>query len=126
MLHRILLPILLACAAPSTLASAAEAPPLFVVHFATGPGWVAGMAPAEQAGFADHSANLQRLRKAGRIVFGARYEDVGLVFLRADSLEAARAELDADPGVVAGIFTYTLAPMRVFYPWQEAAPPPRP
>jgi hypothetical protein len=36
----------------------------------------------------------------------------------AAALDAAKALIDADPGVTSGIFTYRIAPLRVFYPWQ--------
>lgn len=104
-----------------TMTAAAEAPkaPLFVVHFETGPAWNKALGPAEQTGFKGHSANLNQLRKNGAIAFGARYEQFGMIFLKAESVEAARLLLDADPGVKAGIFVYRVAPMNVFYPWQD-------
>ena len=99
-------------------AAAQTSPPLFVVHFETGPSWNKSLAPSEQPSFGEHSANLNRLRKEGAIVFGARYGDLGMIFLKADTLEVATALLDADPGVRSGIFAYRIAPLRVFYPWQ--------
>ena len=47
---------------------------------------------------------------------GARYADKGMIVLRAASEAAARAEIEADPGVVAGIFTFDVNELRVFYP----------
>ena len=41
-----------------------------------------------------------------------------MIFLKADTLDAATALLDADPGVRSGLFAYRIAPLRVFYPWQ--------
>jgi uncharacterized protein YciI len=93
-------------------------PALFIVNFETGPSWDKSRPPAEQPGFREHSANLNRLRKESRIVFGARYAEIGMIFLKADSLQAATAAIDADPGVRAGIFIYRIAPLNVFYPWQ--------
>lgn len=93
-------------------------PPLFVVHFQTGPAWVASAAPAEQPAFKEHSANLSRLRKEGIIAFGARYGEFGMIFVKADSLDAAKAIIDADPGVRAGTFVYRIDELSVFYPWQ--------
>jgi uncharacterized protein YciI len=87
----------------------------FLVVFSLGPGWVAGKPPAEQPSFREHGQNLKRLRDAERIVLGARYADKGMIVLRADSEAAARAELEADPGVKAGIFTFELNELRVFY-----------
>ena len=51
-------------------------------------------------------------------MFGARYGDIGMIFLKADTLDAAKALMDADAGVRSGIFLYRIAPLRVFYPWQ--------
>ncbi|HEY7674616.1 MAG TPA: YciI family protein [Burkholderiales bacterium] len=100
-------------------ATAQEAPALFIVHFETGPAWDKSLDPSVQRGFAEHSANMNRLRKEGAISFGARYGDYGLIILKSASMDAAKAILDADPGVQAGIFIYRVAPLSVFYPWQE-------
>ncbi|MEO8187414.1 MAG: hypothetical protein ABI580_08660 [Burkholderiaceae bacterium] len=104
----------------SAATGAAETVPasLFVVHFETGPSWNKSLAPAEQPSFREHSANLNRLRKDGVIMFGARYGDLGMIFLKTDTLDAAKALMDADPGLRSGIFAYRIAPLRVFYPWQ--------
>ena len=99
-------------------AAAQTSPPLFVVHFETGPAWNKTVAPFEQPSFREHSANLNQLRKEGAIVFGARYGDLGMIFLKAETLEVATALLDTDPGVRSGLFAYRIAPLRVFYPWQ--------
>jgi uncharacterized protein YciI len=87
----------------------------FLVVFSLGPQWVAGKPPGEQSSFREHGQNLKRLREAGRIVLGARYADKGMIVLRAESEAAARAELEADPGVRSGIFTFDLNELRVFY-----------
>lgn len=112
----------LALALPAFATAAETAPmtpsPLFVVHFETGPSWNKSLAPSDQPGFREHSANLNRLRKEGTIVFGARYGDLGMIFLKADTLDAAKVLMEADPGVRSGIFSYRIAPLRVFYPWQ--------
>lgn len=89
--------------------------PLFIVHFTTGPAWVEGKPFGEQQHARDHSANLQRLRTNGSILIGARYADTGMVILRAESEERAKAEIDQDPAVKAGIFKYTLDAFRPFY-----------
>jgi hypothetical protein len=105
------------------IASVAEAqtPPssLFIVHFEIGPSWNKSLPPADQPSFEEHSANLGRLRKEGAITFGARYGDVGMIFLKATSLDGAKTIIDADPGVLAGTFIYRIAPMNVFYAWRE-------
>ncbi len=101
-------------------ATAAETPPssLFVVHFEIGASWNKSLAPSDQPSFREHSANLNRLRNEGTIVFGARYGDLGMIFLKADTLDAAKALVEADPGVRSGLFSYRIAPLRVFYPWR--------
>ena len=100
-------------------AAQAPKPPMFVVHFETGPAWNNSLGPGDQPAFKEHSANLNQLRKSGAITFGARYEQLGMIFLKAESLDAAKAILDADPGVKAGTFIYRVAALNVFYPWQE-------
>jgi hypothetical protein len=92
---------------------------LFVVHFATGSAWDTTRAPNEQTGFDEHSANLSRLRSDGVIVFGGRYDVFGMIILRDSSLEAATKRIASDPGVRRNLFTYTIAPLSVFYPWKE-------
>ena len=92
---------------------------LFVVHFETGANWNQELPPAGQDSFAEHSANMSRLRKEGRIVFGARYDALGMIFLKAGNLEQATAFIETDPGVQAGIFKFRIAELRVFYPYEQ-------
>ena len=91
--------------------------PLFVVHFETGSAWNTTLGPNEQTGFAEHSANLNRLRREGIIRFGARYAEFGMIIIGAESLTAATAVIEQDPGVQAKIFTFKIDPLNVFYPW---------
>ena len=88
---------------------------LFIVTFSTGPAWTAGKPPAEQPEFAAHGANLQRLRREGRIALGGRYADKGMIVARFPSEAAARQELAADPGVKAGTFTFEMAELPPFF-----------
>jgi hypothetical protein len=87
----------------------------YVVHFRKGPAWDESKAPNAQAHFADHSANLARLRKAEKLFLGARYGEFGMVVLIANDEAAARAEIEADPAIRAGVFAYTLETARFFY-----------
>ena len=105
---------MLAAEVPNKPEAKAELP-LFIVHFTTGPAWVEGKPFGEQLHARDHSANLQRLRGRGSILIGARYGDTGMLILRAESEEQARAEIDQDPAVRSGIFKYTLSELRPFY-----------
>lgn len=98
--------------------------PLYAVEFRTGPRWVEGKPPPEQAYFREHSANLRKLREQGVLVLGARYGDKGFVLLAAENAEAARALVDADPAVQHGTFVYDLQAFSVFY-GGTVQPPPR-
>ncbi len=92
---------------------------LFVVHFSTGPSWDQSKPPGDQDGFSEHSANMRQLRDAGTILFGGRYEEFGMIIIRASSLEVANELIDSDPGVQSGIFVFTVAPINVFYEWKD-------
>lgn len=108
----------LLAASPGHAQSAAAKPakpPIFAVEFTTGAGWDAAKPPNEQAHFADHSANLRRLRESGALLFGARYSDKGLIVLQAEDEATARAEIERDPSVAAGTFKFALFPMHAFY-----------
>lgn len=89
--------------------------PLFAVEVRVGPKWDASKAPQEQNLFREHSANLKRLRDAGHLVMGARYSDIGLIILAAETEASARAMIDADPSMAAGTFKYDIHPFNVFY-----------
>jgi uncharacterized protein YciI len=96
--------------------SATPVPPrFFAVEFRTGPKWDASRPPNEQAHFQDHSSNLQRLRKEGRIVLGGRYTDRGLLILTGDSEEDVRRLFAADTSVANGVFVFDVWEFRPFY-----------
>lgn len=103
-------------AQPAMASEAADALPLFAVQVRTGPKWDASKPPHEQLHFRDHSANLKRLRDAGHLIVGARYSDLGLIILAAESESQARSMMDEDPSFGAGIFKYEVHPFNVFYP----------
>lgn len=109
-------------ASPAEPPVAGETPLRFAVEIRVGPAWDPAKPVAEQPHFADHSANLRRLREAGHLVLGARYGEVGLVVLAAPSESAARAMMDADPAMRHGTFRYELHELRVFYPGALEAP----
>ena len=58
-------------------------------------------------------------QQEGVIVLGARYGELQMIFLRAGTLDVAKTLADADPGVRSGIFSYRIASLDVFYPWQQ-------
>lgn len=100
---------------PPSDAAAGPATSLYAVEFRTGPAWVANKPPNAQAHFAEHSANLRRLREAGALRIGARYADKGLVVIEAASMDAARDMVDADPSIAAGTFVYEIHEFALFY-----------
>ena len=112
-----------AATTPTPAAVESEALPLFAVEVRVGPKWDHSKKPHEQALFREHSANLKVLREAGRLIVGARYSDVGLLILQAETEEEARALIDADPSIAAGTFTYQIHPFNVFYPGTLKSPP---
>jgi len=106
--------IVLCCAA--LLAQPVMAQTVFAVEFKTGPRWDKAKQAHEQAHFADHSANLKKLREQGRLLIGARYADKGLLLITAESAEELRLLIEADPAVVHQVFVYDIHPFNVFYP----------
>jgi uncharacterized protein YciI len=109
------------CAAQSALAQAQTAaatpnePTLFAVEITVGSKWDQSKPAHAQPFFQDHSANLKRLRDSGALVMGARYSDKGLVVLAAPSEAIARAMMDEDPSIRAGVFKYEIHAFSVFY-----------
>ena len=103
----------------SVSAKEADATKLFIVHFEVGASWDKSIAPQEQTNFKEHSANLNRLRQDKVISFGARYGDLGVIVMKAKSLDDAKTEIAKDPGVQAGIFNFRIEKLNVFYPWEN-------
>ena len=103
--------------APGQAPAQGSAPdaPLFAVEFRTGPGWDPAKSAAEQAHFREHSANLARLRKEGRVVVGARYSDKGFIVMSGSTADDVRALLDADPAVQQRVFDVEVNEFFVFY-----------
>lgn len=96
-------------------APAAAKPLLFAVEFRIGANWNTSLSPGQQAFMREHSANLKKLRDDGRIRFGARYGEVGLMVLEAASIEEARAWIEADPAVKSGTFRFEIQPLSIIY-----------
>jgi len=88
----------------------------FAATFRTGPAWDPAKAPQDQAAFAAHSQNLRALRNEGRLLLGGRYGELGLVVLRAASLDEARSFVERDPSVKAGTFAVDVQPFYPFMP----------
>ena len=100
---------------PSTpSASPAPAKRTFALVFRTGPAWDKAKAPGAQAHFADHSANIRRLREEGRLLVGGRFSDLGLLLVEAADAAEARTFVDRDASVRAGVFAAEVHPWSTF------------
>ena len=108
---------------------------LFAVVFRTGPAWDKTIPPQQQKNFKDHSQNLARLRTEGRMKIGGRFGEWGLIVTEARDEAEARAQIDRDASVAAGVFAAevrawsTFAPgciERAPAPAASPAPPPTP
>jgi uncharacterized protein YciI len=108
--------------APAPPATSPPSQRLYLVEFTVGPAWVADKPPHEQLHFRGHSDNLRRLRTEGLLVLGARYSDKGIVVLKAASEEEARAQVQRDPSVEAGVFRSAVFEFRPFYDGCVAQP----
>jgi len=98
---------------------AASAPTLFIVHLTRGPAWNRDRPAGEQAGFREHSQNLNRMRADGVLVVGARYKDStadkGMLLIRAANADAVQAQFATDPMVREKLFALDIAEFSPFY-----------
>jgi uncharacterized protein YciI len=101
--------------ASASAPAASPAKHLFAVEIRTGPQWNAALPPGQQPLMREHSAHLRKLRDEGRIRFGARYGEVGLVVLEAATIDEARTWMEADPSMRSGTFRFEIFPFSVFY-----------
>ncbi len=101
--------------AMESLPSEQQAKSLYAVEIKVGKNWNSTKPPQEQAYFKEHSLNLQKLRKEGHIVMGARYSDIGLLIFSAHSAEEVKEYMSKDPSIEAGTFQYQVYPFNVFY-----------
>lgn len=83
----------------------AETPILFVIHYAPGPNWLSGR-PLSEQGLERHGAYMRELAAQGELLVAGPLStsEGGLVILRADTLSAATARMQADPAVQEGKF----------------------
>ena len=119
---------LVALLAQVALAQTASTPAhLFAVVFRSGPAWDKAVPPGQQKHFKEHSQNLARLRSEGRMKLGGRFGEWGLVLIEARDLAEARAQIDRDASVAAGVFAADVHPWSTFAPGcVERAPAPAP
>jgi uncharacterized protein YciI len=92
----------------------------FVALYDPGPAWVKGVPPGEQPGIKQHGAYMDELFRAGKLPLGGplvgyteQWEFGGaLLVIDAESLEAARSLVAADPALETGVMT--LKDLRLF------------
>lgn len=83
-----------------------------------------GPTEKELAVLKDHGAYLKRLTDDGTVVIAGRTQEAetfGIVVYRAASEEAARAIMNADPAVAAGVMKATFHPYKIAF--QRTCPP---
>ncbi len=89
--------------------------PHFIALYTLGESWDMEKQPGEQAYFKEHSGFLSNLRKEKQIILGARYSDTGIIILKADDLEAAKAMLHQDIALQKKLFNVEVYPFNAFY-----------
>jgi len=87
----------------------------FVVQYTTGYGWDQQKKPGDQMFFKDHSALMQKLRKEGTTLIGGRYADIGLLIMKAVSLDDLKTTLAVDPSVEHGTMKFEVHPLSIFF-----------
>ena len=98
--------VLAGLTAPAVASDAPPVAPLFVILYKQGPAWKDGVPMRQQDAIAPHYRYMQRLFEAGTILDAGPTLDEpgGVVILKAESLEAAKAAMQADPSVSSGMF----------------------
>ncbi|MFG0275628.1 MAG: SRPBCC domain-containing protein [Phycisphaerales bacterium] len=83
---------------------------LFAAIMTKGPNWVDGKIVTEQDGFEQHRATLRALDASGALLLAGPFAgwESGMTIVRADSLEAARAMLEADGFIASGVLSMDL------------------
>ncbi|MDR7189723.1 uncharacterized protein YciI [Microbacterium sp. BE35] len=78
---------------------------------------VADATPEEQRIVGEHFAYLVELRDRGVLILAGRTQETegtfGITIFEADDEPAARAVMNADPAVAAGVFVASLHPYRI-------------
>lgn len=100
-------------AAPDAATKAPTTAKLFAIVYEPGPVWKRGLPLAEQ-NLGEHGQYMRRLAADGVLILAGPLmtSEGGLVILRADDLQAARALMDADPAVRKGQFVGTVSEWR--------------
>lgn len=105
--------LLTSCAAAQ---QAQTTPQMYIAaQFSRGPQWDTTKAPNAQLHFAGHGKNLQRLQREGKIAFGARFGEFGLVVFKTGNEQEVRALFSDDSLVIKNILSMKLMPFNPFY-----------
>jgi hypothetical protein len=104
-----------AAGTPSARPARQSTDSLFALSFAVGPGWDATKPPGAQAGFREHSQNLARLRREGRILAGGRFGSLGLMLVRGRDSAEVRAQLAGDSTLTHGVFKASIDVWQTIY-----------
>lgn len=100
-------------AAPEAVAKAPATAKLFAIVYEPGPVWRRGL-PLSEQNLGEHGQYMRRLAADGVLILAGPLmtSEGGLVILRADDLDSARALMDADPAVQKGQFVGTVSEWR--------------
>ena len=91
---------------------------LFIVEYSKGIKWDSSKEFNEQKYGKHHSNYLQSLRAQGIIHFGARYADIGIIFISAMDLENAKHIVNSDSAIINKMFSATINDLNVFYEYR--------
>lgn len=99
--------------APASADIAPSTPRLFAIVYEPGPAWKRGM-PLAQQNLGPHGQYMRRLAAEGVVILAGPLmtSEGGLVIIRADDLDTARALMEADPAVKKGQFVGTVSEWR--------------
>ena len=88
----------------------------YAIIYTPGPNWDHDKPVYEQR-LLKHGNYMSELQKAGKMVAGGPFTDNtgGMTVLQVESLEEAQNILDADPGVLNGVFNATIHPWHIVF-----------
>ncbi|NNE78132.1 MAG: hypothetical protein HKN31_13800 [Pricia sp.] len=87
----------------------------FIALYTVGENWDSTKQPGEQTYFKEHSAHLNQLRKDSTIAMGARYDDTGMILIKATDLDSAKGILQNDLAIENKLFNLEIHSFSPFY-----------
>ncbi|KAA3632834.1 MAG: hypothetical protein DWP97_10315 [Calditrichaeota bacterium] len=88
---------------------------LFSVELSLGKYWDTTKEAYLQTGFQEHVANMKKLRTEGKLIIGARYGDLGMLIIKADSIAEVFTIMQNDPMVADSLFNADIQQFNTFY-----------